>query len=90
MKNITSTVKHILRNRFLSYALLLSAFFIVAHLLGFREYTNILSGTSQIEMWKMYCGMVYIILYVCFVGIVPIFLIAAALMYGVNVLHKKA
>jgi hypothetical protein len=74
--------------RFLVYALLLSGLFLIVHLLGWREYTNILSGTGQITVWQMFCGVIYTLLYVCFVGIVPILVIAAGLLDGGAIIRK--
>ena len=62
--------------RFIAYVILISMSFLVVHLLGFREYTSILSGTGSFSTWKQYYGTLYIILYTCFVLIVPILLIA--------------
>ena len=65
--------------RFLAYAALLSVLFIVAHLLGFREYTGILSGTAAFGAACQFMGALYIILYLCFTGIVPVLVIAGLL-----------
>jgi hypothetical protein len=74
--------------RFFIYALLLSGLFLIVHLLGWREYTNILSGTGQIAAWQMFCGLSYMLLYICFVGIVPILVIAAGLLRGGVIIRK--
>jgi hypothetical protein len=71
---------------FIVCAILLSAIFLSLHLLGFRKYTSILSGTGSFSTWYQCCGVVYILFYICFVGIVPILLIASALLKGVGVL----
>jgi hypothetical protein len=84
MKFSTRLIQKFFKDRFLTLALLLSGLFLSMHLLGFREYTNILSGTGAITMGRIYGGMAYILLYVCVVGIVPILLIADALRYGIR------
>jgi hypothetical protein len=84
MKFSTRLIQKFFKDRFLTLALLLSGLFLSMHLLGFREYTNILSGTGAITMGRIYGGMVYILLYVSVVGIVPICLIAGALRYGIR------
>jgi hypothetical protein len=84
MKSLTQLRQKLFNNRFLALALLLSGLFLLAHLLGLREYTNILSGTGALTIGLMYGGMVYILLYVSVVGIVPICLIAGALRYGIR------
>ena len=84
MKSLTELIQKLVNNRFLTLVLLLSGLFLLAHLLGLREYTNILSGTGMITMGRIYGGMAYILLYVAVVGIVPILLIADALRYGIR------
>ena len=84
MKSLTGLRQQLVNNRFLTLALLLSGLFLLAHLLGLREYTNILSGTGALTIGRMYGGIVYILLYVSVVGIVPILLIANVLRYGIR------
>ena len=74
--------------RFLAYALLLSLLFLGAYVFGFREYTGILSGTASLSEHYQYCGAIYIILYMCFVVIVPILLIASGLT-EIKVIFKR-
>jgi hypothetical protein len=58
--------------------------FALAHVLGLRSYTSILSGTSPTgdpsDAWAVLLGFSYVVLYFAFVLAVPIALIAAALM----------
>ena len=68
-----------LGQRFTAYALLLSLLFTGAHLLGFREYTGILSGTASLDQYHQYYGAIYILLYVNFAVTVPILLLAGVL-----------
>lgn len=65
--------------RFMIYALLFAALFLAAHMLGFQRYVNIISGTNSFNIWQMVCGMLYIVFYIIFIGLVPILLIASAL-----------
>ncbi|MCW5211820.1 hypothetical protein VU04_02795 [Desulfobulbus sp. TB] len=65
--------------RFTAYAILFILLFAGAHLLGFREYTGILSGTASLDQYHQYYGVLYILLYVNFVVIVPVLLIASVL-----------
>ena len=65
--------------RFVGYAACLTALFLVAHVAGLRRYTAALSGTGGPGDWRDFCGAVYAMLYFCLVGVVPILLIAAAL-----------
>jgi len=71
---------------FIACAILLSVIFFVLHLLGFRKYTSILSGTGSFSTWYQCCGVIYILFYICFVVIVPILLIASALIKAVEFL----
>jgi hypothetical protein len=84
MRFMMSLMQKLVNNQFVRYAIMLLGLFFIIHLLGFQEYTNILSGTGAIDAGRMFCGILYILLYVCAVGIVPILLIAAALRYGVR------
>lgn len=65
--------------RFKVYAFLLALLFFGVHLLGFREYTGILSGTASLDQYHQYYGVLYILLYVNFVVTVPILLISSIL-----------
>lgn len=51
----------------------------VLHLLGFRKYTCVLSGTSPYGTIRSLCGVVYIMFYGLAVTCVPILLLATAL-----------
>ncbi len=67
--------------RFFSYALVLSAMFFLAHLAGFQSHTSVLAGTHSGTFAEQYFGLVYLILYVIFVGIVPVMAIAGGLLW---------
>jgi len=62
--------------RIFMYAFWLAALFCIIHAAGCRQYTNILSGTASYGPLKVYLGMLYILLYLCFIILVPIFLLA--------------
>jgi len=51
----------------------------VLHLLGFRKYTCVLSGTSPFGTIRSLCGIVYIMFYGLAIVCVPVFLLAAVL-----------
>ncbi len=63
--------------RFVFYAITLSVLFTCTHMLGFREYTSVLSGTASFNAWSQYCGVLYLLLYLSFVVIIPILLISS-------------
>lgn len=67
----------------LQRAAVLALLFLVAHLAGLREFTSILCGTvGSTEMsWRHSAelGVLYLILYMAFVLVVPVLVIAAAI-----------
>jgi hypothetical protein len=77
--------------RLIMYTLWLTVLFIIAHVTGLRQYTNILSGTASYGTVEVYFGIMYILLYLCFVILVPIFLIAFTCMkvLSFSQKHKK-
>ena len=64
---------------FWAIALLFSILFWLAHWMGFRSYTSILAGVNSGEEWTNIAGFTYISLYLIWVAIVPILLIAGGL-----------
>lgn len=84
MKSFTELLSALFRDRFLTWAIALAGLFLCVHLLGFREYVNILSGTGAFTMGRLYGGLLYMLLYICVVGMVPILLIAVVLRYGIR------
>ena len=66
----------------------LSAVFLLAHLAGFREYTGVLNGTigSLSLGWNLsaFLAAIYIALYLAFVVLVPILILAAASLMAVQ------
>ncbi len=71
---------------FLRRAVMLALLFLAAHLAGLREYTSILNGTvASPELGRgmsAFLGLVYVFAYLGFVLLVPILLLAAALLTG--------
>lgn len=64
-------------------AAILSAIFAICHFAGLREFTGILCGTypsTTAPMLAAGLGFVYIIMYLAFTVVVPVLLIAAALL----------
>jgi len=64
---------------FLVRAVLWCVAFGAVHLLGFRIYTSLLSGTSSHGMVQQVLGVTYIVLYAGVVFLVPVLVIAAVL-----------
>ena len=68
---------------FVIRALVITVLFCISELLGLREYTTFLSGTSaNVNLgWSVTSalGLIHLLLYVGFVLLVPIFLITAGL-----------
>ncbi len=59
-----------------------SLLFGVVHMLGFRAYTSLLSGTADFGLLQRLFGAVYLVLYAVFVLLVPVLIIAAGLLKG--------
>ena len=66
--------------RLLLRVVICTILFCAAHLLGFRQYTALLSGTMEMDLTCRLCGAAYILLYAGMVLMVPIWLIAAAIL----------
>ena len=62
----------------------ISVMFLVVHLAGLREFTSVLNGTigSVAAGWKLssFLALIYIFLYLAFVILVPVLVLAAALL----------
>ena len=71
----------------------ISGLFLVVHLAGFREFTGILNGTigSLALGWTLSAilAIFYIVLYLAFVILVPVLLLAAAILTVWQRLRKK-
>jgi hypothetical protein len=70
-----------------------SGLFLVVHLAGFREFTGILNGTigSLALGWGLstVLAVIYIALYLAFVIVVPVLLLAAAILMVWQRLRRK-
>ena len=73
--------------RFLLRAALWSLAFAAVHLLGFRQYTSILSGTASIDVLRGLCGVTYLLLYAGLAFLVPVLVIAAGLLKAGEVIY---
>jgi hypothetical protein len=77
----------------LQRAVAISALFLLVHLAGFREYTGILNGTigSLALGWNLsaFLAAIYILLYLAFVILMPILVLAAMILTVWQRLHKK-
>ena len=73
---------------FVTLAVLLTLAYWTADTLGWRQYTGILSGTRPTPEGSYasdtFCGLVYAALHFAFVMLVPILLIAAALLFALQ------
>jgi hypothetical protein len=62
----------------------ISVLFLVAHLAGLREFTSVLNGTigSVAAGWKFsgFLALIYILLYLAFVILVPVLILAAIIL----------
>ena len=62
----------------------ISTLFLVAHLAGLREFTSVLNGTigSVAAGWKLssFLALIYILLYLAFVILVPVLVLAALML----------
>jgi hypothetical protein len=65
-------------------ALGISVLFLLAHLAGLREFTSVLNGTvgSVAAGWKVsgFLALIYILLYLAFVILVPVLVLAALIL----------
>jgi hypothetical protein len=70
---------------FVLRALFLIAVFLIVHLAGLREYTAFLSGTpahpGMSWQWVAFLGTLYLLLYFAFILLVPVLLLAAAILF---------
>ena len=72
----------------------ISGLFLLVHLAGFREFTGILNGTigSLALGWGLstFLAVIYIALYLAFVILVPVLLLAAAILMAWQRFHRKS
>ena len=74
---------------FLKRAILWSLVFGLAHVLGFRAYASLLSGTASFGICQRLFGTTYLVLYVGFVILVPVLLIASGLLTAVALASSR-
>ena len=79
MKSAAKTSDPSRTRRFLTSALIVSLCFGLTHILGWREYTSVLSGAASFGVLPRLAGVIYAVFYTLFVVYVPILLIAAGL-----------
>ena len=69
---------------FLRRALVICVLFLIAHLAGLREFTSVLNGTTgSLELGRQLSvtlGLSYIVLYLAFILLVPILILAAIIL----------
>jgi hypothetical protein len=69
---------------FLARALVIAAVFLAVHLAGLRDYTSVLNGTvgPAAASWKTsaFFGIAYLVMYMAFVLLVPVLILAAAIL----------
>lgn len=70
----------------LQRACAISVMFLLAHVAGLREFTSVLNGTvgSVAAGWKFsgFLAIIYIVLYLAFVILVPVLVLAALILMG--------
>ncbi len=74
-----SLFKPLRRRRLVVYPIIFFVLLIAAHLAGFREHLQVLSGACGFVPWSMFQGAAYLILYFLCLIASPIMLLAAAL-----------
>jgi hypothetical protein len=78
---------------FVRRAVVVAVIFLTVHLAGLREYTCILNGTSgSVALGRgmsAFLGLAYVFAYLGFVLLVPILLLAAAMLVGWNRLSRN-
>ncbi|HCE44427.1 MAG TPA: hypothetical protein DET40_12840 [Lentisphaeria bacterium] len=72
--------------RYIGYSVFITASFLLVHALGFRENTSVISGIPTGHK-EAFLGLVYVLTYFAFIGLVPILLIAAAILTIWGKLH---
>ena len=69
---------------FLRRAVVICVLFLIAHLAGLREFTSLLNGTTaSLELGRQLSvtlGLSYIVLYLAFILLVPILILAAIIL----------
>ncbi len=94
MKTIFVLLRHVWKadafspTAFVVRAVILAMLFCISELMGLREYTTFLSGTSANlnVRWQTAAtlGLIHLLLYVAFILLVPVSLITAGLLFAWN------
>jgi len=75
-------------------AVAISGLFLLVHLAGFREFTSILNGTiGSLDLgWNLstFLAVIYILIYLAFVILVPVLVLAAVILMVWQRLDKKS
>jgi hypothetical protein len=75
-------------------ALSMGILFLAAHIAGLRAFTSVLNGTvgSTAVSWRLsaFFGVVYVLLYLAFVVLAPVMLLAAGLLSFAEAVDRKA
>src|SRR5688500_18012604 len=78
---------------FLSWAILATLFYVACHLVGLREHTTFISGTSASEAngvaSSAVFGMIYLVSYFGFVLGLPILTLAAGIFAGLSTVTNR-
>ena len=74
-------------------AVAISGLFLLVHLAGFRQFTSILNGTiGSLELgWNLssFLAIIYIFIYLAFVIMVPVLILAAGILMVCQQFHPK-
>ncbi len=75
--------------RFVVYSVLCLSLLMISHLAGFRQHTNIMSGTDVFNAWHNFAGSLYMMVYFGSVMIVPVLVLASIMVKVVQYLVQK-
>jgi hypothetical protein len=71
---------------FLQRAIVISLVYLLVHLAGWREYTSVLNGTVGPDSagWTLsaFLGVAYVIIYLVFIILVPVLILASGILAG--------
>jgi hypothetical protein len=73
----------------LRIALLLAGLFLLARAAGFRRHVDVLSGTGGASAYEGLCGRIYVALHLSFVVLVPVLVIASAILKGLALVLRR-
>lgn len=75
--------------RLVARALLLATLFALLHLLGWRRYAAVLSGTTAVDAAALLRGTAYVLFYGCAVFVSPVLALAAIILSCWNGLRRR-